>query len=60
MDLILTNRDEMIEGLEVVGESYHVILEFIVMQTQATEQSLTSIFNKLRVGLGSIPWMENL
>lgn len=40
--LILNNRDEIVEGVEVVGimgESDHVILEFTIMQAEVTEQT---------------------
>lgn len=40
LDLILTNRDKMVKGVEVVGtleESDHIIQEFTIMQAQLTK-----------------------
>lgn len=70
VDLILTNRGEMVEGVNIVGtlgQNDHVILEFITMETQVTEQSQTSAldfnrvdFSKLIERLERNPWMEIL
>lgn len=48
LDLILTNTEEMIEGIEVsknFGEKEHVILELNIMQTQAVEHKQTSVLD---------------
>lgn len=50
LDLILSNRDEMIERVEVVGtleESNH-ILEFNTMQAQVIEQRQTTVLDSRR------------
>ncbi|XP_058028993.1 uncharacterized protein LOC131193128 [Ahaetulla prasina] len=70
LDLILTNRDEMIEGVEAtgtLGASDHAILEFDIKQIQVVEQSQTRVldfkranFNKLRESLRRIQWMRIL
>uniref|UniRef100_A0A2D4ES36 Reverse transcriptase domain-containing protein n=1 Tax=Micrurus corallinus TaxID=54390 RepID=A0A2D4ES36_MICCO len=50
-----------------MGESDHVILEFNITQTQATEHNDTRVldfkradFNKLRENLEKIPWLKIL
>lgn len=66
LDLILTNRDKIVKGVEVVGtleESEHIIQEFTIMQAQLTKQRQTSVldfkrdyFNKLREWEGFHGW----
>lgn len=64
LDLILANRNEITERVEVVrtlGDTDHVILKFNIMEPQVTEQSQISVldfkrgdFNKLRIRKKSI------
>lgn len=45
LDLIFTNREELIEDMTVIGsldESDHVILELIISRGEAIEKSQTS------------------
>lgn len=45
MDLILTNRKELIENMTAIGsldESDHVILELMISRGEAIEKSQTS------------------
>jgi hypothetical protein len=70
LDLILTNRDEMIDNVEATGTlggSDHAILEFNILEAQAIEYTQTRVldfkranFNKLRETLGRITWMRIL
>ncbi|XP_070619981.1 polyadenylate-binding protein 4 isoform X1 [Erythrolamprus reginae] len=70
LDLILTNREETIEGTEEegkLGESDHVILKFNIVQSLATIPNTTTVpdfrkadFNKLRANLEQCPWNELL
>lgn len=70
LSFILTNRNEVVQGAEVVAilrKSDHVMLAFTIMQARITKQSQISMldfkrdyFNKLRERIGRIPWTEIL
>ena len=70
LDLILTNRDELVDKVAVsgtLGESDHVILEFLILTEAKAECSQTRTldfrkanFNKLRTMISKIPWQVTL
>ncbi|XP_050791465.1 uncharacterized protein LOC127040991 [Gopherus flavomarginatus] len=66
LDLILTNREELVENLKVegsLGESDHEIIEFAILRKGRREYSRIETmdfrkadFGKLRELIGKVPW----
>ncbi|XP_065440587.1 mitoferrin-1 isoform X1 [Chrysemys picta bellii] len=70
LDLILTNREELVENLKVegsLGESDHEIIEFAILRKGRRENSKIETmdfrkadFGKLRELIGKVPWESRL
>uniref|UniRef100_K7EXP3 Endonuclease/exonuclease/phosphatase domain-containing protein n=1 Tax=Pelodiscus sinensis TaxID=13735 RepID=K7EXP3_PELSI len=70
LDLILTNREELVENLKVegsLGESDHEIIEFTILKKDRRENSKIETmdfrkadFGKLRKLIGKVPWESRL
>ena len=68
--MILTNRDDLVDKVTItgtLGESDHVILEFLILKEAKAECSHTRTldfskadFNKLRTMISKVPWQVAL
>uniref|UniRef100_K7EZ11 Endonuclease/exonuclease/phosphatase domain-containing protein n=1 Tax=Pelodiscus sinensis TaxID=13735 RepID=K7EZ11_PELSI len=70
LDLVLTNREELVENLKVedsIGDSDHEIIEFMILRKGRRETSTIEVmdfrkadFDKLRELVGKVPWEARL